>query len=198
MAYDKIYPQTDKRSYGSGADALHDRLRTKSTTAGNGTFPVKAQTVENVDFAPAKQRILDGWQEEIERYFGDRRRAEEFINDGTFYDVVVLVNDSPAQGYTANVALTMTVFGTSEDILFFSDDMLKGLETVTIYYGSEKLSSVIAVDMTRWEKGMHSAREQILTKVTLGYHAVSGDGTHKLDTVKAEYEIPIEINAKLK
>lgn len=161
-------------------------------------FPVKAQTVENVDFAPAKQRILDGWQEEIERYFGDRRRAEEFINDGAFYDVVVLVNDSPAQGYTANVALTMTVFGTSEDILFFSDDMLKGLETVTIYYGSEKLSSVIAVDMTRWEKGMHSTREQILTKVTLGYHAVSGDGTHKLDTVKAEYEIPIEINAKLK
>lgn len=112
-------------------------------------FPVKAQTVENVDFAPAKQRILDGWQEEIERYFGDRLRAEEFINDGAFYDVVVLVNDSPAQGYTANVALTMTVFGTSEDILFFSDDMLKGLETVTIYYGSEKLSSVIAVDMTR-------------------------------------------------
>lgn len=161
-------------------------------------FPVKAQTVENVDFAPAKQRILDDWQEEIERYFGDRRRAEEFINDGAFYDVVVLVNDSPAQGYTANVALTMTVFGTSEDVLFFSDDMLKGLETVTIYYGSEKLSSVTAIDMTRWEKGMHSMEEQILTKVTTGYHAVSGDGTHKLDTVKAEYEIPIEINAKLK
>ena len=161
-------------------------------------FPVKAQTVENVDFAPAKQRILDDWQEEIERYFGDRRRAEEFINDGAFYDVVVLVNDSPAQGYTANVALTMTVFGTSEDVLFFSDDMLKGLETVTIYYGSEKLSSVTAIDMTRWEKGMHSMEEQILTKVTIGYHAVSGDGTHKLDMVKAEYEIPIEINAKLK
>lgn len=161
-------------------------------------FPVKAQTVENVDFAPAKQQILDGWQEEIERYFGDRRRAEEFINDGAFYDVVVLVNDSPAQGYTASAALTMTVFGTSEDILFFSDDMLKGLETVTIYYGSEKLSSVTAIDMTRWEKGMHSMEEQILTKVTTGYHAVSGDGTHKLDTVKAEYEIPIEINAKLK
>ena len=161
-------------------------------------FSVKAQTVENVDFAPAKQRVLAGWQEEIERYFGDRRRAEKFINDGAFYDVVVLVNDSPAQGYTANVALTMTVFGTSEDILFFSDDMLKGLETVTIYYGSEKLSSVIAVDMTRWEKGMHSMEEQILTKVTLGYRAVSSDGTHKLDMVKAEYEIPIEINAKLK
>lgn len=161
-------------------------------------FPVKAQTVENVDFASAKQRILDDWQEEIERYFGDRRRAEEFINDGAFYDVVVLVNDSPVQGYTANVALTMTVFGTSEDVLFFSDDMLKGLETVTIYYGSEKLSSVTAIDMTRWEKGMHSMEEQILTKVTIGYHAVSGDGTHKLDMVKAEYEIPIEINAKLK
>lgn len=159
-------------------------------------FPVKAQTVENVDFAPAKQRVLAGWQEEIERYFGDRRRAEKFINDGAFYDVVVLVNDSPAQGYTASAALTMTVFGTSEDVLFFSDDMLKGLETVTIYYGSEKMSSVIAVDMTRWEKGMHSGEEQILTKVTLGYHAVSGDGTHKLDTVKAEYEIPITINAK--